>query len=100
MFSSFSGLKMLRVHMPFLFQTKKIPMAMEWRLNDLTFNDFSLKSDEMVVASIRIFKDLGFMKHYKIELNVSMQTSAVKNYIAHEHNYITNNYNSQTEVRN
>ncbi|XP_053408413.1 dual 3',5'-cyclic-AMP and -GMP phosphodiesterase 11A-like isoform X3 [Mercenaria mercenaria] len=45
-----------------------IPPAPEWRLNELTFNDFSLNNDDMVMAGIRMFKDLGLTKSCRIEI--------------------------------
>ena len=47
-----------------------MPKPDEWRLNQLTFNDFSLGPDEMVMAGIRIFKDLGLMKSFRIDYDV------------------------------
>ncbi|XP_052805617.1 dual 3',5'-cyclic-AMP and -GMP phosphodiesterase 11A-like isoform X2 [Mya arenaria] len=44
-----------------------VPPAREWGLNELIFNDFSLNADEMVLAGIRIFKDLGLMKTCRID---------------------------------
>ncbi|KAL4229189.1 Dual 3' [Mactra antiquata] len=46
-----------------------IPPAPEWKIHELTFNDFSLSNDEMIVAGVRIFKDLGFMKAFRIEID-------------------------------
>ena len=46
-------------------------MASELRLNELSFNDFSLTNDEMIIGGIRIFRDLGFLKNCKIDFDVS-----------------------------
>lgn len=48
----------------------QVASASQWHLNELTFNDFSLNNDEMVLAGIRIFKDLGFMKSFRIDYGV------------------------------
>ncbi|XP_060569725.1 dual 3',5'-cyclic-AMP and -GMP phosphodiesterase 11A-like isoform X2 [Ruditapes philippinarum] len=48
-------------------KNKHVPPAPEWRLNELTFNDFSLNNDEMVMAGLRIFKDLGLAKSCRID---------------------------------
>mgnify|MGYP000358512465 CR=1 FL=1 len=53
------------------FQTSHVPPAPEWKLNEFTFNDFALAADEMVLAVIRIFKDLGLMKTCRIEYDAS-----------------------------
>ncbi|XP_064594996.1 dual 3',5'-cyclic-AMP and -GMP phosphodiesterase 11A-like isoform X2 [Liolophura sinensis] len=44
-----------------------VPEANHWNLKSLTFNDFSLNRDEMVLAGIRIFQDLGLIRRYKID---------------------------------
>ncbi|XP_067686279.1 dual 3',5'-cyclic-AMP and -GMP phosphodiesterase 11A-like isoform X1 [Haliotis asinina] len=45
----------------------KIPEEFEWRLGDLNFNDFSLNRDEMVLAAVRIFHDLGLIRKFRME---------------------------------
>lgn len=58
-------------------QSEHVPPAPEWKLNEFTFNDFSLTHDEMVLAGIRIFKDLGLMKTCRIEYDVRQNISFV-----------------------
>lgn len=50
-------------------KSSRIPHAAELRLNELCFNDFSLDSNEMVIAGIRMFKDLGLMKSCRIDFD-------------------------------
>ena len=47
-----------------------MPTAEELTLERLDFNDFALTSDEMVLAGIRIFKDCGFLKTFRIDYEV------------------------------
>lgn len=54
-----------------LFQLKKIPDAQELRLEDWKFNDFSLDRDEMIMAGIRMFNDLGLIRKFRIDYDVS-----------------------------
>ncbi|XP_059173104.1 dual 3',5'-cyclic-AMP and -GMP phosphodiesterase 11A-like [Physella acuta] len=49
------------------FKEKHVPEAHELRLTEFTFNDFSLDNDQMMVASIRMFNDLGLMKKFRID---------------------------------
>ncbi|ELU06480.1 hypothetical protein CAPTEDRAFT_169631 [Capitella teleta] len=49
------------------FKCKPIPSANQWGLASLKFNDFSLNTDEMILAGIRIFKDTGLLKTFSIE---------------------------------
>lgn len=49
---------------------KKLPDAQELRLEDWKFNDFSLNRDEMVMAGIRMFNDLGLIRKFRIDYDV------------------------------
>jgi hypothetical protein len=40
-------------------------------LYSLTFDDFSLESDEMLLAAVSMFLDLGLVKKFNIEKEVS-----------------------------
>ena len=53
-----------------MFQAQKVPEAHVWKLDSVLFNDFSLTKDDMLVASIRIFLDLGFVRKFRIEYEV------------------------------
>ncbi|KAL8594527.1 hypothetical protein ACOMHN_028881 [Nucella lapillus] len=48
-------------------KTRCIPESSEWRLSELNFNDFSLDRDEMMVASVRIFQDLGLLRKLRMD---------------------------------
>ena len=53
-----------------VFQTQRIPECSEWRLAELDFNDFSLDTDQMMVAAVRIFLDLGLLKKLRLDTEV------------------------------
>ena len=55
----------------FVCQAKRVPEAWEWRLSSLTFDDFSLNQDEMVLASARMFRDLGLVSRLRINHQVN-----------------------------
>ncbi|CAH1775433.1 unnamed protein product [Owenia fusiformis] len=46
-----------------------VPEAKEWNLTGFDFNDYSLDSNEMIIAAIRIFKDTGLIRRFKIEID-------------------------------
>ncbi|CAL1544102.1 unnamed protein product [Lymnaea stagnalis] len=46
---------------------QRLPEVFELKLQDFTFNDFSLDNDEMMMASIRMFNDLGLIKKFRID---------------------------------
>jgi hypothetical protein len=48
-----------------------VPCADELNLYSLTFDDFSLESDEMLLAAVSMFLDLGLVKKFNIEKEVS-----------------------------
>ena len=54
------------------FQNSHVPKAEDMQLDMLTFNDFRLDRDEMVLAGIRIFIDTGFLQTFKIDYDVSL----------------------------
>ena len=56
-------------------QNTPVPPASQWSLQRLDFNDFSLDGDQMVLAGIRMFKDSGLLKKFKIEYEVSRLSS-------------------------
>ena len=51
-------------------QSRQVPACSYWRLDTLDFNDFSLASEDMILAAIRIFKDTGLMVRFKIDYEV------------------------------
>lgn len=53
------------------FQAREVPSADEWQLCSLTFDDFSLDRDPMVVAGVRMFLDLGLVSKFKMDYTVS-----------------------------
>ncbi|XP_050695412.1 dual 3',5'-cyclic-AMP and -GMP phosphodiesterase 11A-like isoform X2 [Eriocheir sinensis] len=48
-------------------QREVIPEASKWNLGSLTFDDFSLSQDQMVLAAVRMFSDLRLTSRFKIE---------------------------------
>ncbi|XP_063889231.1 dual 3',5'-cyclic-AMP and -GMP phosphodiesterase 11A-like isoform X3 [Scylla paramamosain] len=48
-------------------QREVIPDASKWNLGSLTFDDFSLTQDQMVLAAVRMFTDLRLTSKFKIE---------------------------------
>ncbi|CAG7819891.1 unnamed protein product [Allacma fusca] len=47
--------------------SKDVPSADDWNLCSLTFDDFSLETNEMVVAAVRMFLDLGLVARFKMD---------------------------------
>jgi hypothetical protein len=60
-----------------LFQDRPVPCADELNLYSLTFDDFSLDSDEMLLAAVSMFLDLGLVKKFNIEEEVSSNILAL-----------------------
>ena len=56
-------------------QREVIPDASKWNLGSLTFDDFSLTQDQMVLAAVRMFTDLRLTSKFKIEYKVSLWRS-------------------------
>ncbi|XP_069951729.1 dual 3',5'-cyclic-AMP and -GMP phosphodiesterase 11A [Cherax quadricarinatus] len=48
-------------------QREVVPEANKWHLGSLTFDDFSLSQDQMVLAAVRMFSDLRLTSRFKIE---------------------------------
>ncbi|KAK3867482.1 hypothetical protein Pcinc_027052 [Petrolisthes cinctipes] len=48
-------------------QREVVPEAIKWNLGSLTFDDFSLTQDQMVLAAVRMFSDLRLTSRFKIE---------------------------------
>ncbi|XP_071526785.1 dual 3',5'-cyclic-AMP and -GMP phosphodiesterase 11A-like [Panulirus ornatus] len=48
-------------------QREAAPEASKWNLGSLTFDDFSLSQDQMVLAAVRMFSDLRLTSRFKIE---------------------------------
>uniref|UniRef100_H3A1Y1 Phosphodiesterase n=1 Tax=Latimeria chalumnae TaxID=7897 RepID=H3A1Y1_LATCH len=48
----------------------KIPSVPELGIDDFYFNDFSLDSDAMITASLRMFMELGIVQKFKIDYEV------------------------------
>uniref|UniRef100_T1JG26 Phosphodiesterase n=1 Tax=Strigamia maritima TaxID=126957 RepID=T1JG26_STRMM len=44
-----------------------IPDADEWGLHDLSFDDFCLSQEEMILAAVAMFKDLGLINRFNIQ---------------------------------
>ncbi|KAK2150636.1 hypothetical protein LSH36_397g01010, partial [Paralvinella palmiformis] len=54
------------------FKNKSFSDPSTWKLNELqAFNDYSLDSDQMLIAALRIFIDTGLLKTFEIEYDVS-----------------------------
>ena len=51
-------------------QCQILPEVSELKLDSLDFNDFGLNKDEMLLASIRMFKDLGLIRKFRIDYEV------------------------------
>ncbi|GAB6031988.1 hypothetical protein CHUAL_010366 [Chamberlinius hualienensis] len=56
----------------------------KWNLCSLSFNDFSLTDDEMVLASVRMFIDLNLLNRFKIRMETLLRwlVTVRKNYRA------------------
>ncbi|XP_047500995.1 dual 3',5'-cyclic-AMP and -GMP phosphodiesterase 11A-like [Penaeus chinensis] len=52
-------------------QREVVPEASTWSLGSLTFDDFSLTQDQMLLAAMRMFMDLRLVHRFKIESKVS-----------------------------
>jgi hypothetical protein len=52
------------------FQERPVPCADELNLYSLSFDDFSLDNDEMLLAAVSMFLDLGLVKRFSIEKEV------------------------------
>uniref|UniRef100_A0A1A7XMP4 Phosphodiesterase n=1 Tax=Iconisemion striatum TaxID=60296 RepID=A0A1A7XMP4_9TELE len=48
----------------------KIPLSSELGIDEFHFNDFSLDSDAMITASLRMFQELGVVQKFKIDYEV------------------------------
>ena len=48
-----------------------VPAADSLNLYSLTFDDFSLNDDEMLMAAVSMFLELGLVKTFNIEKEVS-----------------------------
>ncbi|XP_043922783.1 dual 3',5'-cyclic-AMP and -GMP phosphodiesterase 11A-like [Protopterus annectens] len=48
----------------------KIPLLTELGIDDFYFNDFSLDSDAMITASLRMFMELGMVQKFRIDYEV------------------------------
>lgn len=51
-------------------QDTPMPAADELNLYSLSFDDFSLTDEEMILASVSMFIELGLVKKFNIELEV------------------------------
>ncbi|XP_048728565.2 dual 3',5'-cyclic-AMP and -GMP phosphodiesterase 11A-like isoform X3 [Ostrea edulis] len=51
-------------------KTRNISETSDWKLDTFKFNDFSLNGDDMMLAAVRIFKDLGFKRTFRIDSEV------------------------------
>jgi len=52
-------------------QGMPVPAADSLNLYSLTFDDFSLNDDEMLMAAVSMFLELGLVKTFNIEKEVS-----------------------------
>ena len=52
---------------------RQVPDCSHWKLDQLDFNDFSLPSEDMILAAIRIFTDTGLVAHFKIDYEVQVR---------------------------
>jgi hypothetical protein len=60
-----------------LLQDRPVPCADELNLYSLTFDDFSLENDDMLLAAVSMFLDLGLVKKFSIEKEVSSHAVAL-----------------------
>lgn len=44
----------------------------DWKLDLFNFNDFFFISDDMLLVVVRIFKDLGFKRIFRIDIEVGV----------------------------
>ncbi|XP_022286259.2 dual 3',5'-cyclic-AMP and -GMP phosphodiesterase 11A-like isoform X2 [Crassostrea virginica] len=51
-------------------KSRKNADTSNWKLDTFNFNDFSLTSDDMMLAAVTIFKDLGFKRTFRIDSEV------------------------------
>ena len=58
------------------FQTRHLSDQPIPNLSGLDFNDFSLGSDQMVVAAIAIFKETGLLKTFRIDYEVTITVTS------------------------
>lgn len=56
------------------YQGKSVPCSDELNLYSLTFDDFSLTTDTMMLAAVSMFLDLGLVKRFNIEKEVNGTT--------------------------
>lgn len=54
----------------FFIQARNLPSAMYFNLNNFSFDDGLLKSDETIIASIRMFTDLNLIDKFHINYQV------------------------------
>lgn len=57
--------------MYFFSQSMPVPAADSLNLYSLAFDDFSLNDDEMLMAAVSMFLELGLVKTFNIEKEVS-----------------------------
>lgn len=55
-----------------IFQKLPVPASDSLNLFSLTFDDFSLNDDEMLLAAVSMFLELGLVKTFNIEKEVSV----------------------------
>ncbi|EDO43657.1 predicted protein [Nematostella vectensis] len=48
----------------------QVPKAVDINLHSFKFDDFSLAADDMLIASLRMFKDCGFIEEFHIDYEV------------------------------
>ena len=48
-----------------------MPACDEWNLYSLSFDDFSLNEDQMILASVSMFLELGLVNKFNIEVEVN-----------------------------
>lgn len=54
----------------FVLQEQQVPGADELNLYSLAFDDFSLNENEMLLAAVSMFLELGLVKRFNIEKEV------------------------------
>lgn len=55
-----------------MFQNCRVPCADELNLYSLSFDDFSLNEDEMLLASVTMFIELGLVSKFNIDRKVGV----------------------------
>lgn len=76
---------LVATNLVFIFsQLVSVPSARKLNLCSFRFDDFSLESDHMLKAAIRMFIDCGFMEAFNIEYEVTQSNYCYLIYCKHQ----------------